>query len=395
MKNRFQYIAAILVYWVPFPFVLLYGLLTAPFDPLIRHKKTRRLILETSIRWMQWCQIRVPAPHQKQLSKDSYKIWCTKYDIEEDIETLGEGAELLWVGRTNGTRKRDGSSKRTPKRVILYFHGGAFIYCLQPFAINFLTYVIREASKGLSEDGADDSIALAMLAYSLVPDAAFPTQLHQATLALRSLLDKGIDPSNIMVMGDSAGGNLVAQLLGHMLHPIPILPGIPHIPTIEPNVKLGGAYLLSPWVTLIPEKASTLKGTWKRNDGYDILSTAGVAFAGNKILGPLQDRPSVLDALQPYITLFGAPADWWERLDSKVGKVLITAGELEVLCDDIIELGRRFEKNHTGIEVIVVKNGIHNDPTFDFFFEDEFKAGKQVDGKELKRIVDWAREVFK
>ncbi|PPQ72324.1 hypothetical protein CVT24_004543 [Panaeolus cyanescens] len=416
MSDRIKHLFAQCVYAIAFPFIIVYALITAPFIPKIRHKKRRRIILEASIRWIQWCQIRLPMKREKQVSRDNYKVWCAKYGVEEDIESLGAGAELLWIGRKGAVRGGRGAERgperaaaggsigsaavRTPRRVILYFHGGAFIFCLQPFAINFLNYIRHEASKGLKEsDGSEadsESIAVAMLAYSLFPDATFPTQLHQAVLALRSLLDQGIDPSNIIVMGDSAGGNLVVQLLGHLLHPIPSIPSlkIDPIPAINTNIKLGGAYLLSPWATMVPAESHRTKGTWKSNDGYDILSTKAVVFGGTKILQTLREAPGVFQALEPYITLHGAPEGWWAGLEKRVGRVLVSAGELEVMCGDIVEMGKRFGEVHKDVEVLVVKGGIHNDPTFDFFFEDELKPGQEVDGKELKQIVDWARGVF-
>lgn len=194
-------------------------------------------------------------------------------------------------------------------------------------------------------------------------------------------------------MGDSAGGNLIAQLLGHMLHPMPAHTDIPKLPTIDPKVKFAGAFLQSPWANLAPEKEGILKGTWKTNLGHDILSRDSLAYAGEQVFEALHQNPSLLSTLYPYITFPAAPLDWWDRVDTKVGKVLISAGELEVMCDEIIEFGGCLEKVHRDVEVIVIKGGIHNDPTFDFLFEGEDEA-KRASRKELKRIVEWTKGVF-
>src|SRR6185312_8774226 len=51
------------------------------------------------------------------------------------------------------------------------------------------------------------------LDYRLSPEHRFPSQLDDALHAYRWLLDTGTDPENLVVAGDSAGGNITLGLL--------------------------------------------------------------------------------------------------------------------------------------------------------------------------------------
>jgi hypothetical protein len=50
-------------------------------------------------------------------------------------------------------------------------------------------------------------------------------------------------PSNIIIAGDSAGGNLTMSLIVHLHHPCP------HVPVVKPEAPLGGLALISPRVS--------------------------------------------------------------------------------------------------------------------------------------------------
>lgn len=59
---------------------------------------------------------------------------------------------------------------------------------------------------------------------ALAPYSPFPVQMRQAIAALNSITNSGVKPSNIYLIGDSAGGNLILQLASLILHPDPSLP---------------------------------------------------------------------------------------------------------------------------------------------------------------------------
>ncbi|KAI0265808.1 Alpha/Beta hydrolase protein [Gloeopeniophorella convolvens] len=124
-------------------------------------------------------------------------------------DVLPEGAKLHWLGR----RRYD--------RVMLFFHGGGFTIPAGDHHFRFLP-AVQDALKG-----SVGEIGIAFLEYSMAPQAQFPIQLRQANAALTHLLEHGAHPSNIVLCGDSAGGNLALQAISHILHPLPNLPPPP------------------------------------------------------------------------------------------------------------------------------------------------------------------------
>jgi epsilon-lactone hydrolase len=82
-------------------------------------------------------------------------------------------------------------------RVILYFHGGGFIFGS--------AYIERPLTVAL---GKAAEMKVLSINYRLAPEDPFPAALDDCTKAYQWLLRMGIKPSNIVIAGDSAGGNL-------------------------------------------------------------------------------------------------------------------------------------------------------------------------------------------
>ena len=72
-----------------------------------------------------------------------------------------------------------------------------------------------------------------------MPAATLPMQLTQIVLAIQQLLSTGLAPNNIQLIGDSAGGTLVLQLISHILHPVA------DVPTLSIASPLGNVLLIS------------------------------------------------------------------------------------------------------------------------------------------------------
>lgn len=88
-----------------------------------------------------------------------------------------------------------------PHATVLYFHGGGYSYYPQSYA-NFIA-LITQAAKSRTF----------ALDYRLSPEHRFPSQLEDALHAYNWLLQDGVNPENLVVAGDSAGGNLTLALL--------------------------------------------------------------------------------------------------------------------------------------------------------------------------------------
>ena len=84
---------------------------------------------------------------------------------------------------------------------VLYLHGGGYAYYSK--AHENLIALVTLAAK--SQTFALD--------YCLIPEHPFPAQLDDALAAYRWLLETGIKPEHLVVIGDSAGGNLTLALL--------------------------------------------------------------------------------------------------------------------------------------------------------------------------------------
>jgi monoterpene epsilon-lactone hydrolase len=102
------------------------------------------------------------------------------------------------------------SAERADTRVLFFVHGGGNITghpTHLPF-IEFYAQLLR-AVASLSGDGAPGKWVLIAPSYRLatVPENAFPAALQDIVAAYDYVLGKGYDASNIVVAGDSAGGN--------------------------------------------------------------------------------------------------------------------------------------------------------------------------------------------
>ena len=87
-------------------------------------------------------------------------------------------------------------------RVLLYCHGGAYFFG-SPRSHRALTWRLSRACRA----------RVLALDYRQPPKWRYPAPLEDAVTAYRSLLDRGYRPENILLGGDSAGGNLVLVTL--------------------------------------------------------------------------------------------------------------------------------------------------------------------------------------
>ena len=87
------------------------------------------------------------------------------------------------------------------ERVMLYLHGGGYVIG-SPHTHRALAGKI---AKGISAD-------CLLIDYRKAPEYPFPAALDDSYHAYSYLLEKGYDPQNIVIVGDSAGGGLTLAL---------------------------------------------------------------------------------------------------------------------------------------------------------------------------------------
>jgi acetyl esterase/lipase len=238
-----------------------------------------------------------------------YLKFAKDNDFTPESITLPSGAQAHWFGSSS------------VKKVIVYFHGGGYVMPCGPGHQTWL----NDLQKSLGPD-----VSALLLAYDLAPEHTYPTQLKQAVELLRYLVEtEGRNPSDLVLGGDSAGGNLTLAVLSHLAHPHP---------EIQPLVlasKIQAAMLISPWASLTQTNTPAFVTNAER-DMLDArtLNRWSAAFLGDSspFAGDFYSEP-----------VLAAP-DWWTPVADVVGEVLIWAGDNEILKDGILAFAEKFTK---------------------------------------------------
>lgn len=124
-------------------------------------------------------------------------------------------------------------------KVILQLHGGAYVVGLSDVYRN-LALKYSKISGGAS---------VLTINYRLAPEHVFPTALMDAITAWNWLIAQGYKPEDILVVGDSAGGNLALALVAWLRDKNQPLPA--------------GMVLMSPWADLSSEGESHTTNLYK------------------------------------------------------------------------------------------------------------------------------------
>ncbi|EEP79611.1 conserved hypothetical protein [Uncinocarpus reesii 1704] len=253
-----------------------------------------------------------------------YDQYVKQKGMESQTVELEHGGLGHWIGNKDA------------KNVLIYFHGmsntlswdrfkahantvyegGGFAVAANPVYFQLL----HEIMDKLNAAGKD--IAVFMLTYTLTPHAVYPTQMQQAVEALRHIIGTGRDPSNVIIGGDSAGGNLTLAVLSHLSHPHAA------IKPLEISGPLAGAFMIAPWVSFSQDFPSV-----KDNESKDIItSDIAVRWGSSYLAGQKGDNYN-----QPLL----APAEWWK--DVKARNLLVVAGADEILLSAIDEFVKKLE----------------------------------------------------
>ena len=212
---------------------------------------------------------------------------------------------------------------------LLYFHGGGFVNPLRGAA--HMPFIMRCAAACRVKQ-------VAILEYSLAPEHPYPAQLIQCVAALRYLLQEmHVGPEDIVLAGDSAGGQLVGALLAHLTQPSPY--AVP----VKVSGRFRAALFVSPFVRL---PTGTDVGSYESNKGRDYLSRAQVNGFNAAWKGKEDDIWANLCGVQ-------TSGQVWRKVfarDSQglVRKALITVGTAEIFLDCC----REFAQEHVGAETI-------------------------------------------
>ncbi|KAJ7759241.1 alpha beta-hydrolase [Mycena metata] len=284
-----------------------------------------------------------------------YVKWTKQRKISQVVDDLENDTRLMWVG------------PRETEHVVLYCHGGGFVGPLSDFQVEFW---YRMQQTLLKSSGM--KLGVALLQYSTYP-ASFPTQLNQLLSAVQHIMSMGVPASKICFAGDSAGGNVVLQLVGHILHPSSLV--APQSPSPTQLSGFAGICLISPWT--LPADVREV------DDSFDLVPSNCLGLWRDTYLSTMPESH------YPYVEPDVASQGWFDGLENIARRILITAGRNEVLCASIIRLSTAMEKAHRDVRLDVQDGGVHCDAMFDI------GAKSTTPHPVEKRVADWLTETFK
>ncbi|GAA5999230.1 alpha/beta hydrolase [Rhodotorula paludigena] len=238
-------------------------------------------------------------------------------------------------------------------KVLLYAHGGAYSVCSPKTHRTLLCQLSKQLK-----------CRVFSLDYRLSPETKFPGALHDALAAYFYLnKDLGIPAGNILVGGDSAGGNLAMALILY-IRDLKLPP-------------MGGAVLLSPWVDM-----TASLGSWDENKGFDYIMLEDDTANPDPLRPPrllLPPEPAYSELIvHPYVSpaltasLNGLPP------------FLIQSGGVEALRDEHTLLAQRASRAGVKVTHQIFRDGVH-------VFQ-AFGAGMGSAAEALAAAGEWARD---
>lgn len=217
------------------------------------------------------------------------------------------------------------------ERIVLYLHGGGYISGSPQTHRGLIGEIARAAgARVLAPD------------YRLAPEAPFPAAIEDAWAVYWWLLQQGVQPGQIVVAGDSAGGGLTIALLLALRDA-----GLP-LPA--------AAVCLSPWLDLALHGESLVK-----NSACDYLNLPLLRMVAQMYL--VHRDPHTPLASPLYADLHGLPP------------LLVQAGLAEMLLDDAKRFARRAADAGVPVELELWENMVH---VWHFLYPIEIKARQAI-----------------
>lgn len=226
-----------------------------------------------------------------------------------DVDIDGMHGEWVCVNRAH-----------MKKYVILYCHGGGYSTGSSLYARTLTTKL-----------AASTSMDVLSFDYRLAPEHPYPAALEDALKAWNHLMQYGYGARDVLVAGDSAGGNLALALTLKLKEQARLLPK--------------GLLLMSPWTDL----AGSGKSYLSKKDVDPVLNAGYLDAMKENYLGVQNTQETWAD---PFVSpLYGDFEDF--------PPTYIQVGDQEILRSDSVLLYKKMNKAGVNVKIDIYKGMWH------------------------------------
>lgn len=233
--------------------------------------------------------------------------------------------------------------KKTNK-VIYQLHGGAYV-------VSLIDYY-REAAVQYSNIAGGAEVY--SIDYRIAPDNLYPSALEDSVKVYKWILEQGNNNEDIIIIGDSAGGNLALSTTLYLRDN-----GIP-LPK--------GVILLSPWSNINDTPKSRVRNMYK-----DLLLGKNALNMRKEVLN--SKYAGKANKMAPYVSPYYGDYKGCPNL-------LIQVGSYEVLLDDSLEVAKRAK--NAGV---YVRQTTYKEMSHDFQLLLPSLRESKAAWKEMKRFI--------
>ncbi|RDX41088.1 alpha/beta-hydrolase [Lentinus brumalis] len=205
------------------------------------------------------------------------------------------------------------------------------------------------------------------------PVNPFPAAVLDSLAAYRYLIhDLGFDPSNITVIGDSAGGNIALALVRHLVEN--------RLPDLPPP---GRFVICSAWLDIFETRKSDPGASHNRNSKSDMLGVS-VAYSRSAYLGALETDSEIEARTNRYVAPGSVPDELAKGSYVGFPRTYVSAGEAEYIYTDSVVLADRMEADGAEVRRDFPLDAIHDYMSFPWFEPERTKG--------IKRLANWLDE---
>jgi monoterpene epsilon-lactone hydrolase len=268
----------------------------------------RQRLVKWMFRLLKWIVYRKNDPiHRFRKGMDFFTGFLGKPKGVVTTEFTIEGIEAEWI-IPEGCENSE---------IIMYFlHGGAY----GMGSIKSHRPIVSRIAKRCQ-------VKTLHINYRLAPEHVFPAAVEDSVICYQWLLSQGINPGNIVIAGDSAGGGLTMATL---------------LKLRDDNIALPAAGIgLSPWLD---------------------LGTTGASYDDRAKLDPYIDKEAVMDWAQRYLgdTHYTHPLASPVYSDpAGLPPILIQVGTHELLHDDAIMFAEKAAAAGVDVELEIWEDMFH------------------------------------